>query len=460
MPGIDMSHSLYTATDQTAAQQRQDSDVPSARSRKERILLVDDSRVVRKMFSMYLSQKFECFEAGSFDEAIVELKIRNFAVVITDIIMPGMSGIELLRKIIEDFPHTEVIVASGVDRPQRALDAIRLGAFDYLIKPCEQDVLEITVERAIERRSLLMNARRYKLELETQNAELVSRKREMDRLQAQIVQSERMASLGQLAAGVAHELNNPVGFVHANLEMLDHVVSDLIQLIKYYEYAEATPGVETNSDLIKKQIGYPEILDDLASIIRDSRDGSDRIRDIVQNLRTFSRLDEAEYKETDIHEGIDATVRLVSRYFSSGNIVLRRDYGDLPQIGAFSGPLNQVWMNLLVNAAQSIGTRNGEVAIVTGEDDENIFVEVSDTGCGIAVQHLNRIFDPFYTTKPVGEGTGLGLSISFSIVERHGGSISVDTQLNVGTTFRVQLPKHFEPTIIVDEKSITCYAEV
>ncbi len=422
---------------------------------KERVLLVDDSATIRKMFSIYLTPKFDCYVAGSFDEAIQALRSEDFAVVVTDIIMPGMSGIELLRKVIEDFPNIEVIVASGVDRPQRALDAIRLGAFDYLIKPCDPHVLQVTVERAIKRRNVSIDALRYKLEIETQNAELVVRKEQLERLQEQVIQSEKMASIGQLAAGIAHELNNPAGFVHANMEMLEQVLTDLIRLVECYDRAEDLP----NADAIKAQIGYPAIIEDIRSIVQDCREGSDRIRNIVQNLRTFSRLDEAEYKETNIHEGIDATVRLLSRYFKAGPITLIRDYGDLPETNAFPGPLNQVWMNLLVNAAQSFGARPGVVTIKTYADLDNVFVEIIDNGSGIAVQHLKRIFDPFYTTKPIGEGTGLGLSISYGIVERHGGKISVDTRLNEGTTFKVQLPLDFAPNLEPDEKSITCYTQ-
>ena len=374
--------------------------------------------------------------------------------------MPGLSGIELLRKIVEEYPNIAVIVVSGVDRPQRALDAMRLGAFDYIIKPCEPEVLEITVDRAIKHRKLLVDAQKSKLALETKNEELVTGKVQLEHLQTQIVQSAKMASLGQLAAGVAHELNNPVGFVHANLEMLDQYFKDLTRLIQFYDGAEISAADHARVSSIKHEIGYPAIIEDINSIVRDCRDGADRIRDIVQNLRTFSRLDEADYNLTNIHEGLDSTVRLISGYFSSGNITLVREYGDLPTIQAFSGQLNQVWMNLLVNAAQAIGSGKGELMIKTSVDSDNIFVEVSDSGCGIAVQDLNRIFDPFFTTKPVGEGTGLGLSISFGIVERHGGNITVDTRLNEGTTFKVRLPLRFESTIAVDERSIVSYTEM
>lgn len=415
---------------------------------RERILIVDDSSTVRKIFARSLSLRYECVEAASVSEAFAQLAETEFALVIADVLMPGLSGIELLRKIIESYPDTAVIMVSGVNQPQRALDAVRLGAFDYLFKPCDLSVLELTVERALERRSLLLNARQYKRDLEVRNNELVHGKAQLQRLQAQIVHSEKMASLGQLAAGIAHELNNPVGFVYGNLDILSQCINDLIKLLNFYNAASLPEEVAAGAAQIKEQIDYEASLEDLSSIICDCRDGAERIRDIVQNLRTFSRLDEAELKKTDIHEGIDSTVRLLSRYFSGDNITLVREYGRLPLIEAFSGQLNQVWMNLLVNAAQAVnvagGRRGGEVRITTRANVESVIVSITDTGCGIAPEHLSRIFDPFYTTKPVGEGTGLGLSISFGIVERHGGKISVRTSINEGTTFTVTLPVHIK----------------
>jgi signal transduction histidine kinase len=407
---------------------------------KERILIVDDEPRVRKLFAQCLSGHYNCVEASSVNEALSHLRTTEFALVITDVIMPGLSGTELLRKIIENYPYTAVIMVSGVDRPQRALDAVRLGAFDYLIKPCDLDVLELTVERALEKRALMSNARQYKVDLEARNNELVRSKIQLERLQTQIVQNEKMASLGQLAAGIAHELNNPVGFVYGNLDFLNRCMGGLVRLLNHYDKAELPESVTSGAALIKEQIDYQASLEDLDSIISDCREGAERIRDIVQNLRTFSRLDEAEFKKTDIQEGIDSTIRLLSRWFSTDNITLVREYGELPLIDAFSGQLNQVWMNLLVNAAQAVSATGGEVRVTTSADEGFVSVAISDTGCGIAQEHISRIFDPFYTTKPVGEGTGLGLSISFGIVDRHGGTITVDTKVNKGSTFTVALP--------------------
>jgi signal transduction histidine kinase len=410
-----------------------------ARTEREKILIVDDSPVVRRSLSKALGDAYQCSEAGTVLEAFEELRSTEFALVITDIIMPGLSGIELLRKVIDVYPRTAVIVVSGVDRPQRALDAVRLGAFDYLIKPCDNDVLALTVTRALERRSLLINAKQYKADLEARNEELIRGKQQLQRLQAQIVQNEKMASIGQLAAGIAHELNNPVGFLYGNLDLLGSCVNDLARVVRFYEHVELPPDVAQAADSFKEQIGYARTVADLDSIIADCREGAERVRDIVQNLRTFSRLDEAELKRTDIHEGIESTIRILSRYFSVGTIELVRDFGEIPAIEAYSAKLNQVWMNLLVNAAQAVGSNPGRVTISTRATDDKVYVAISDTGCGIDPAVAGRIFDPFFTTKSVGEGTGLGLSISFGIIEDHGGTIKVESKTGVGTTFTVEL---------------------
>ena len=408
---------------------------------RERILIVDDSATVRKSFSRLLSLRYDCYEAQNVIDAFEQLKKREIDLVITDVIMPGLSGVELLRKVIESYPRTAVIVVSGVDRPQRALDAVRLGAFDYLIKPCDEDVLELTVGRALERRSLLINAAKYKADLEARHEELVRGKAQLERLQAQIIQNEKMASLGQLAAGIAHEINNPVGFVYGNLDFLGACVNDLIKLVKFYDELDLPENTAVAAASLKKQINYETTVNDLTEMIADCRVGVERVREIVQNLRTFSRLDEAEFKKTDMHEGIDSTIRLISRYFTGGNIKLVREYGDVPPFDSFSAQLNQVWMNLLVNAAQAIGTDAGEVKIVTNANEDWVYVSISDTGNGIDASHLSRIFDPFFTTKAVGEGTGLGLSIAFGIVDRHHGRIDVQSEAGKGTAFTVSLPR-------------------
>lgn len=414
-------------------------DVTQLDEQDTRILIVDDEESVRNLYAACLSARFTCVTAKDAQEALVKLASEPFALVISDVQMPGLSGVELLRRIIEQFPDTAVIIVSGVDRTQRVLDTVRQGAFDYLIKPCDLDVLELSVERALEKRTLLRNEQRYKQELEQHNVELERRKTELERLQAQIIHSEKMASLGQLAAGVAHELNNPAGFIYGNMELLSQCAAGIERLLRFYQQAQLPESLVSEINAIKLEIDYENTLVDIRSIIADCHNGAERIRDIVQNLRLFSRLDEAEFKKIDLCEGIESTIRLLSQYYGPGHLTLERDYGELPQISCYAGQLNQVWMNLLVNAAQATGT-SGKVRISTRKEKQMAVVTVSDNGCGIAPEHLKRVFDPFFTTKPVGEGTGLGLSISYGIIKHHGGWLNVESCQGVGTSFVVTIP--------------------
>lgn len=437
-----MNSQPFRSTEFRTVPVRETADLQGVPTAREHVLIVDDSVTVRASYIRLLKRNYECCEASNVPDALKKLKEYPIGLVVTDVIMPGLSGVELLRTVMERYPQTAVVVVSSVDRPQRALDAVRLGAFDYLIKPCDDEVLELTVGRALKHRRLLIDAERYKADLEERNRELSERKAHLERLQAQIVQNEKMASIGKLAAGIAHEINNPVGFVSGNLELIGQCVNDLIRLIDVYDRAPLLESFALEVAEAKREIDYTRMVNDLTGALSDCQTGVGRVREIVQNLRTFSRLDEAELKRTNVHEGLDSTIRLLSRYFSGGSSILIREYGTVPEIDAFSAKLNQVWMNLLVNAAQAIGQGPGEVRVRTFADGQSLTVSISDTGSGIDKNDLNRIFDPFFTTKPVGEGSGLGLSIAFGIVERHKGRIEVESEAGKGTTFSVILPRN------------------
>jgi two-component system NtrC family sensor kinase len=443
-----MENSQDTALVVSGATHTSSFDPAYAESHDGRILVVDDEECVRNLFVDFLNESYSCASAADAQEALELLSSEPFALVISDMRMPGLSGIELLRRIAERYPDTAVIMVSGIDRTQRVIDAIRMGASDYLLKPCELNVLTASVERALERRTLLRNAHRYKQDLENRNAELARQRTEMERLQAQILQAEKMASLGQLAAGVAHELNNPAGFIYSNIGLLKEHVERLKSCLSDYDEVELPPEAAARIAAIKKEIDYNHTVADLGEILSDCYIGAERIRDVVQNLRLFSRLDEAEFKRVDLNEGIESTVRLLSRFYKAGNITLTHDYGDLPQINCYAAQLNQVWMNLLANAAQAIGASEGEVHIKTWCEERTVIVSISDTAPGMAPEQLKKIFDPFFTTKPVGEGTGLGLSISHGIIERHGGKITVESAPGLGTTFTIFLPVDAEQNLV------------
>ena len=404
-----------------------------------RILIVDDEDMVRNFFADFLSDKYACTTAASSDEALAHLSIDGYALVISDVQMPGRNGVELLREIRTRYPDTAVIMVSGIARSQRIRDALQLGASDYLIKPVELEVLQLSVERALERRALTITARTYRADLERHNIELAARKRELERLQAQIVHSEKMASLGQLAAGIAHELNNPAGFVFGNMELVGEYIHKLERVLSRYDAAVLSPEDATDLERLKREVKYSSLLDDVHAMLDDCLEGTIRIRDVVQYLRLFSRLDDSEFTKVDLHESIDSTIRLLSRYYGAGGICLLKDYGELPLVDCYAGQLNQVWTNVLVNAAQSI-QGDGEVRIKTDVRDNSVVVSISDTGCGISQEELKKIFDPFFTTKSVGEGTGLGLSITYGIIEKHKGTITAESVLGKGSKFTISIP--------------------
>jgi signal transduction histidine kinase len=404
-----------------------------------RILIVHDDDVVRVTFASCLMGRYSCETARNAGEALELLTKETFALVIAGMSMPGTNGVELLREISKRCPDTMVIMASGIDRPQRVRDTLHLGAYDYLVKPCDLDVLELTVERALERRLLLREAQQSKKALEEHNIELLRRNSELEHLRLQMLNAKKMASHGQLAAAIAPELSATAGLICGNMEFLKESVAGLEELLSVYDHVILPAPLATDIDAIKEKIGYAQSHETLSSNLNDCSEGAERMRDVVQNLLLFARLDEAKFKKVDLHEGIESTIRQLTRYFSNGSIELHRAYSGLPFVDCYAGQLNQVWMNLLVNAIHAIG-REGHIRISTRLENQNVLVTISDTGKGIAPEHLDKIFEPFFTTKIVGGGMGLGLSITSGIVERHNGSITVESCPGLGTTFTVRLP--------------------
>ncbi|MFJ4143590.1 ATP-binding protein [Pseudomonas sp. NPDC089734] len=268
---------------------------------------------------------------------------------------------------------------------------------------------------------------------------------ERKNLESQLVQSEKLASLGQLAAGVAHEINNPIGFISSNLGTLENYFAQVTEMLLAYRNADkvlpASPERDRLADL-HERIELDYLIEDIPLLIRESKEGIDRAGKIVKDLKAFSRADSSEqWQWADLHQGIDSTLNIAANELKYKADVIKR-YGDLPQVECLSSQINQVVMNLLVNAAQAIGSERGQIIISTGQEGENVWLEVTDNGSGIEPQILQRIFDPFFTTKPVGKGTGLGLSLSYGIVKKHGGSISVKSEIGVGSSFKVMLPIH------------------
>ena len=280
-------------------------------------------------------------------------------------------------------------------------------------------------------------------ELLRANEELKQLNARLSDTQDKLMQSEKLASIGQLAAGVAHEINNPIGFIFSNFGTLERYLDDLFQMLSAYEQAEpALAGTAVGAQLkaLREKVELDFLKEDIPSLMNESKDGITRVRNIVQNLKDFSRVDTSqEWVLADLHHGISSTLNIVNNEIKYKADVVKL-FGEIPDIECLPSELNQVFMNLLVNAAHAIHAERGTITIRTGTEGGMVWVEVEDNGGGIAKENLGRIFDPFFTTKPVGKGTGLGLSLSYGIVKKHLGQIDVSSEIGVGTRFRVTLP--------------------
>lgn len=263
----------------------------------------------------------------------------------------------------------------------------------------------------------------------------------------QLLQSEKLAAIGQLAAGVAHEINNPIGYVFSNLKTLAEYVNDLLRII------DATDQVDSLKELqaLKQSLDYDYIRDDAKALIAESEEGIERVKSLITGLKDFSHIEEDDFVFVDLHHGLDTTLNLANNELKYKAEVIK-EYAILPPIECLPSQIKQVALNLLTNASQAI-KGNGVITLRTGHEGERIWFEVSDTGCGIPPEHRDRLFEPFFTTKPIGEGTGLGLALSFSIVQKHGGQIDINSEVGQGSTFRVWLPVK-QPHSIEQEQGV------
>ena len=280
-------------------------------------------------------------------------------------------------------------------------------------------------------------------ELRSRFEQLQATHQKLEQTQNQLLQSDKMASIGQLAAGVAHEINNPVGFVSSNLHTLRQYVDSLLSLVDAHQALQAAPSeaqTQARSQLarVEKAVELDYLKEDLPQLMDESADGLARVRKIVQDLKDFSRVDQADWQQADLNAGLESTLNVV-RHEVKYKAEVVKQLGTLPLVTCLAGQLNQVFMNLIVNASHAIAER-GVITLSTGVQGDWAWVQVDDTGCGMSEEVRRRIFEPFFTTKDVGKGTGLGLSLTFSIVQRHGGSIAVRSAIGAGSSFRVWVP--------------------
>jgi hypothetical protein len=276
--------------------------------------------------------------------------------------------------------------------------------------------------------TLELKVKERTIDLEDKNAELANTLKELEEAQNQLIMKEKMASLGHLVAGVAHEVNNPIGAVHSAADVTARCIEKIRGILRSIQGREEV----SDSDQLQKSL---QILEDNNKITATA---SDRIAKIVRSLRSFSRLDEAEYQKANIHEGLDSTLTLLEHEMKD-RIMVVKEYGEIPEISCYPSQLNQVFMNVLKNAVQAV-EKKGQITIKTYVDDGQVMVEISDNGSGIPQEHLDKIFNPGFTTRGVGVGTGLGLSISYNIIQKHNGDIKVDSEVGKGSSFTIVLP--------------------
>ena len=271
---------------------------------------------------------------------------------------------------------------------------------------------------------------------------------ERHQMHARVVQSEKLASLGMLSAGVAHEINNPLAYIANNLAVLERDIGSLLALLSTYERAHGLlashcPETLAEIDRLNDECDFPYIRENLDKILRSTRQGVKRVAEIVHNLRGFARLDRAAVDQVDIHEALSSAIEMISGRLQRRRIALDEQKGEIPLVSASPVQINQVFLNLLVNAMQAIEQthrEDGRIVIRTRANGKDVIVEITDNGCGIPADVLPQIFDPFFTTKGVGDGTGLGLSITHGIIQDHSGRMEVESTPGQGTCFRVVLP--------------------
>ncbi|MCB9493819.1 MAG: response regulator [Desulfobacteraceae bacterium] len=398
------------------------------------IIIAEDNPVSSKLMQKMLEREnFTSHVAKDGKEALELLKTTKSRIVVSDWIMPEMDGISLCREIRKKFasPYIYIILLTSKSNIEDTVSAFDAGADDYIIKPFNPKELAARIR-----------AGKRTIDLEDK----------YEKATVQLLHSEKMAAVGQLSAGIAHEINNPTGFVKSNLETLQGYLKDLIaaeqklELLLELNSKGEVPVVE-NIDEIKnflKEIDINFLIEDIPDLLNDCIEGTNRISKIVTDMKNFAHPGSDTAKLADINNCIDSTLNVIWNDIKYKASVIK-NYGQIPSIYCFPQKLNQVFMNIVLNASQAIEEK-GVISIKTYLKNSHIIIEITDNGQGIPPENLPKIFDPFFTTKPIGKGTGLGLNVAYNIIKMHNGTINAKSKLGKGTLFLISLPIKSKPT--------------
>ncbi|MBD2775895.1 sensor histidine kinase [Iningainema tapete] len=409
------------------------------------ILIVDDSPT-NSIFLLNLLQQagFHSVIANSGESALKEIEAISPSLILLDVMLPEMDGFELCCRLkqVETTQDIPIIFMTSLDKTEDKVKGLSLGAVDYITKPLQK-------EDVLARVNVHLKLRNLNKKLEERTAELTLALNRLQTSQLQLIQSEKMSLLGQLVAGVAHEINNPVGSISANILYASTYVKEIIEHLRLYQQKSTDIQIAAHA----KEIELEYLIEDLFNILVSMDRSAIRIKDISSSLRIFCRHDHEEMVSFDIHEGLDSTLLILKHRLDAidkqPKIEVVKNYGNLPMVRCFPGPLNQVFMNLLVNAVDALRDSfrsdkiNPQIIISTAlnADYTNIIISIQDNGAGIPENILPHIFEYAFTTKPVGKGTGLGLAIAHQIiVEKHGGSLAVNSIPSEGAEFVIKLP--------------------
>ncbi|HLO50742.1 MAG TPA: response regulator [Kamptonema sp.] len=411
------------------------------------ILIVDDTPTNLDVISETLSEVgYEVAIAISGERALQQVERISPDLILLDVMMPGIDGFETCKRL-KSNPNTcdiPIIFMTAMGDTDYKVKGFELGAVDYITKPFQAQ-------------EVLMRVRTHlRLSLLTQNLEkqVAHKTAALQASQLQIIQSEKLSTLGNLVAGIAHEINNPIGFIGSNIQPALDYITDIFGLLDLYQKKYPQPDIEIQNEIETIDLDY--IREDLTKLVASMQEGVKRIKDISTSLRTFSRADSDLPVACDIHEGIDSTIMILKHRLKANEnrpeIVVIKDYGNLPQVECYAGQLNQVFMNLLSNAIDAVedsneGRKYGEIdnqiTIKTefSDDPKQVIIKIKDNGIGMSVEVQEKIFEHLFTTKSVGQGTGLGLAIANQIVvEKHHGQITVNSVPSEGTVFSIIIP--------------------